>query len=205
MILILLCILVVVFIFFITVTLLKMREAWVYETKKKPLHQQFRNIQKSYKDIVLPLYTNDLINSTEKQKLSSLVSNFFVFQPLNDANIDYLVFTVESCKTAFEQCIIANTQYPDQLPAILERLINFIPSGARDFDSEFYHSSFPRALETLAASIQKLSKKPVVETRKSIDEEEFEIFKERSRREKQRQLLEEKAPTESKNVTEQQH
>jgi len=167
-----------------------MREAWLYETKKKPLHQQFRNIQSSYKEIVLPLYTHDVINLAEKQKLNALVSNFFVFQTLNESNIEYLLFTVESCKTAFEQCLIANEQYPDQFPPIFEKLINFIPSGARDFDSEFYHSAFPRALESLAASIQKLSIKPPDKVGMDMDDEEFEIFKERKRREKQRQLLE---------------
>lgn len=167
-----------------------MRDAWVFETKKKPLHQQFRNIQSSYKELVLPLYTNDVINSTEKQKLNSLVSNFFVFQTLNESNVEYLLFTIDSCKTAFEQCLIANTQYPEEFPSILEKFMNFIPSGARNFDFEFYHSSFPRALESLAASIQKLAVKPVVKERKDFDDEEFEIFKEQARQEKQRQLLE---------------
>ena len=162
----------------------------MYETKKKPLNQQFRNIQSSYKEIVLPLYTHDVINLPQKQKLHSLVSNFFVFQSLNESNIDYLLFTVESCKTTFEQCLIANEQYPEQFPPILEKLINFIPSGARDFDFEFYHSSFPMALESLAASIQKLSTKPPDKVGMDFDDEEFEIFKERKRREKQRKLLE---------------
>lgn len=193
MIFIILCILSVIFFFFITITVLKMRETWIYETKSKPLSQKFRNIQAAFRKQVLPLEGDDIINASTKQRLTTIATNFFVFQTLNEDNIARLLFIVESCKGVFEQCLQANANYPDQLPEVFEQFMDYIPVSARDFDADFYDYSLPQALETLTFSIQKLSKKSFIDDEvlnNNDDEEEFDIFKEQARVERQKQLLE---------------
>jgi hypothetical protein len=204
MVFVILCILSVIFLFFITITLLKMRETWIYETTRKPLSQKYRDIQGEFRGLISPLERDNIINGTTKQRLTTIATNFFVFQPLNEDNITRLVLVADSCKGIFEQCLQVNSEYPDQLPEVFQRFIDSIPISARDFDADFYDYVLPDAFEALSFSIQTLSKNPLYEEiNEKVDDEdneEFDIFKEQARKEKQEQLLKSKTQNPNKKV-----
>mgnify|MGYP000442252436 CR=1 FL=1 len=163
------CILSVIFVFIIGLTLLQMRTAWLTEMKNKSLNQQFREIQSDFRELVLPLYTDNIINVMTKQRLTTIATNFFVFQPISEPNIERLLLTVESCRSAFSQCRLANAQYPEQFPPLFEQFVNSIPTSARDFNAHFYNITLPSVLEKFTHSLDALSE--VIEQEDDMNEE----------------------------------
>ncbi len=141
----------------IGVALVRIQEARALEAKNKSLNQRVREIQSAFRELVHPLYTDNIANVMSKQRLTSIASNFFVFQTVSEVNIERFLQTFESCRQVFDQCKLANTQNPEQFPKVFERLIDSIPTSARDFNANFYNVALPTIFEDFASNVEKLS------------------------------------------------
>lgn len=134
-----------------------MRDAKKLAAKNKSLNKEVRDIQAGFKETVLPLYTENIVNNTSKQRLTSIATNFFVYQSVNEHNIGRLISTLSSCSYTFDQCLISNVEYPDQFPELFDRFILSIPVSARDFSSHFYDSTLPTILDNFNVALDELS------------------------------------------------
>lgn len=151
------CFISIVFILMIGLALVRIQEAKAIEAKNKSMNKQVRDIQASFRELVAPLYTDNIVNVMSRQRLVSIVTNFFVFQPVSEENIERLLHIVESCRGVFDKCRIDNTQYPEKFPVVFDKFIQSIPISARDFKVNFYNIALPTILEEFVYSLDTLS------------------------------------------------
>ncbi|PQJ52957.1 hypothetical protein [Psychrosphaera saromensis] len=165
----------IVFTLMIGLALVRIQEARKIEAKNKSMNKQVRDIQADFRELVAPLYTDNIVNVMSRQRLTSIVSNFFVFQPVSEQNIERLLHIVESCRGVFDKCRIDNSQYPEEFPDVFDKFIQSIPISARDFKVNFYNIALPTILEEFVYSLDTLSGVAEKSAEQINDEKPFNI------------------------------
>jgi hypothetical protein len=165
----------IIFTLMIGLALVRLQEARKIEAKNKSMNKQVRDIQASFRELVAPLYTDNIVNVMSRQRLTSIVTNFFVFQPVSEENIERLLHIVESCRGVFDKCRIENTQYPEEFPGVFDKFIQSIPISARDFKVNFYNVALPTILEEFVYSLDTLSGVIEKDPESIRDEKPFDI------------------------------
>lgn len=142
----------VIVLLIIGVSYSQMQDAKKEEEKQVSLGELARQTQNQYRDLAKTLTDSGLVSPQTRHKFSSISSNFFVFQSINESNITYLQSLTELFSTLIE--VIENTPETEQLINEIELTAHKIPTQARDFTSEFYISIAPKLLSDLVKAIE---------------------------------------------------
>lgn len=162
-------ILVVIVLFIIGVSYSQMQDNKKQEEKLLSLNEQARQIQNSFREQATKLSNEGLVTPQVRHKYSSISSNFFVFQSINESNLLYLQSLTDMFSTLME--LINNTPESEELINYLEETAHKIPAQARDFSAHFYANLAPKLIAELMKNIESLSE-PSEEDEQEIEETE---------------------------------
>lgn len=143
---------VVIILITIAVTYSQMQIAKEQELKIKALNESARKLQAQFREEANKLTQDGIVSAQVKHKYASLGSNYFVFQPINDANVAHLKSVTELFSALVRASL--HTKVCDELIHLLESGSKRIPYEARDFSSTFYATTAPKLLTDLTASIE---------------------------------------------------
>ena len=159
-------IIVVLILFIIGVTYSYMQDSKKNAEKQSSLNEQARHIQSLFKEQADKLTNDGLVSPQVRHKYSSLSSNFFVFQTINETNLTFLQSLTDIFSTIME--VISSTPESEELINQIEATAQKIPTQARDFSTNFYANIAPKLLAELLNGVQSLNQ----ETDELEDEEE---------------------------------
>lgn len=143
---------VVIILITIMVTYSQMKVAKEQELKLKALNESARQLQSQFREEASKLSQDGLASAQVKQKYASLGSNYFVFQTINDTNVNHLKSVIELFTGLIR--VIRNTPVCDELINLIESGSKRIPYEARDFSTSFYTTIVPKLMSDLTATIQ---------------------------------------------------
>lgn len=151
-------ILAVIILFIIGVSYSQVQDNKKQEEKQMSLNEQVRQIQNSFREQANKLSNEGLVTPQVRHKYTSIASNFFVFQSINESNLLYLQSLTDMFSTLME--VINNTAESEELINHLEETANKIPAQARDFTAHFYANVAPRLISELMKNIEALNQDP---------------------------------------------
>lgn len=143
---------VVIILITIVVTYSQMQVAKEQELKLKALNESARQLQSQFREEANKLTQDGLVSSQVRQKYASLGCNYFVFQSINDANVNHLKSVTELFKGLIR--VINSKPVSDELVHLIESGAKRIPYEARDFSSNFYTTTVPKLISDLTATIE---------------------------------------------------
>ena len=151
-------ILTVIILFIIGVSYSQVQDSKKQEEKQMSLNEQVRQIQNSFREQANKLSNEGLVTPQVRHKYTSIASNFFVFQSINESNLLYLQSLTDMFSTLME--VINNTAESEELINYLEETASKIPSQARDFTAHFYANQAPRLISELMKNIEAIGQDP---------------------------------------------
>lgn len=151
-------ILTVIILFIIGVSYSQMQDSKKQEEKQSSLNEQVRQIQNSFREQASKLSNEGLVTPQVRHKYTSIASNFFVFQSINESNLIYLQSLTDMFSTLME--VINNTPESEELINHLEQTAHKIPAQARDFTAHFYANVAPKLIAELMKNIEAIGQAP---------------------------------------------
>ena len=154
----------------IGVSFSQMQAAKKEQEKQLSLGEQARKIQTFFREQSAKLSNEGLVSPQIRHKYSSLASNFFVFQSINESNLTYLQSLTDLFVGLIE--LIDNTPDSEQLVEHIEATAHKIPAQARDFSAHFYANVAPKLISELIHNIKSLEQ---LEDTEEEDDETIEV------------------------------
>ena len=170
-------ILLVIIFLVIGVSFSQIQEKKRQQERIRAMAEKARRIKESFKQQANVLTADGLVSTQVKQKYTSLVNNFFVFQSINEKNIAYL----QSFNELFSSCMstVRDTPVSDELISLIEVTANQIPVSARDFNAGFYSGLAPKLISNLIESIENLESEPedeeIIVNTEELEEQNKEV------------------------------
>ncbi|MBU2883112.1 hypothetical protein KO525_04160 [Psychrosphaera sp. B3R10] len=150
--------LVIVVVYSLYVVRKKQKTIHALKTKQLSLNHSVRQLQNRYKELVasLPQQYELELETEHKRRLIAVGNNYFVFQAVNSLNLERLSDLVDTFSNVFSQFEDINWYPKEQLPALISRLCEALPSDTRSFNSQFYLEKAPRLFFDFSEEINEL-------------------------------------------------
>ena len=120
------------------------------------LTNRVRQIQDGFKERVLVLVDAGLIDTQQRQKITAIANNFFVFQSINEENIFRLIELAESFIQGANSHPSLIEQSDERLSELLATLAAHLPQDPRDFSENYYANTLPGLLFEFANQVTSL-------------------------------------------------
>lgn len=119
--------------------------------------QLSKKLQLQFRDATAKLSSLSLVDPISKQKITAIASNYFVFQPINEINLQHFKEIVELFCSVIDHHVTDEMQADEDISQVLLTFTNQIPESTRDFSSQFYQSHVPGLIYDLAEQLKRQS------------------------------------------------
>lgn len=153
--------LVIVVVYCLNVVRKKQKTIQALKTKQLSLNHSVRQLQTRFRDLVVELTAQyELQLDTEhKRRLVAVGNNYFVFQAVNQLNVERLSDLIDTFSNCFAQLDDTEWDPKDTIQSLVSKLCEALPSDTRSFNSQFYLEVAPRLFFDLSDEISTVIEK----------------------------------------------